>query len=98
LQAVHPISQVQIKGLLKTVTLADLKSTLERAAIPEIAYSFASDGVGEVYRISYFRDRLGDGWEVYYSERGNKNDLLIHRSESDACEDLHRRLIREFCR
>jgi len=68
------------------MNIAELKSALDAADVSERAYSFTSDGFGEVYRIAPIHDILGDGWEVYYSERGNKNDLVIFRSESEACD------------
>ena len=80
------------------MTVLELKTRLDTEGIPTTAYSFESDGIGEVYRIASIRDMLGNGWEVYYAERGPKTDLLIHRLESDACDDLLRRLLREFQR
>lgn len=70
------------------MNLTGLKSALDAAGVAERAYSFTSDGGGEVYRIAPFHDQLGDGWEVYYSERGNKNDLIIFRSEAEACDQF----------
>lgn len=29
-----------------------------------------------------------DGWHVFFSERGHRNDERVHNSESDACEDF----------
>ena len=77
------------------MNLAELKSALDAAGVSERAYSLASRDPGEVYRIAPIHDHLGDGWEVYYSERGNKNDLLLFRSESEACADLLRRVLRD---
>src|SRR4051812_36429382 len=64
------------------MNLPELKAALEKADIAERAYSFTSDGSGEAYRVQHMQDILGEGWEVYYSEGGNKNDLLIFRSEA----------------
>jgi hypothetical protein len=77
------------------MNLIELKSALDAAGVSERAYSFTSDGYGEVYRIAPMRDLLGDGWEVYYSERGDKNRLLIFRSESEACEEFLRWILRD---
>ena len=77
------------------MNLAELKAALDAADIYESYYSFDSGDIGEGFRIHRFHDMLGDGWEVYYSERGNKNQLLIHRSEAEACEDLFRRITRD---
>ena len=75
------------------MNLTELKSALDAAGIAEHAYFLAIHDPGEVYRIAPINDLLGEGWEVYYSERGNKNDLLIFRSESEACADLLRRVL-----
>jgi hypothetical protein len=72
------------------VNLTELESALDAAGVPERYYSFTSDGYGEVYRIAPIHDLLGDAWEVYYSERGNKNRLLIFRSEAEACDEFLR--------
>ena len=77
------------------MNLSELKTALDAADIDERTYSFTSDGLGEVYRIAPIRDLLGDGWEVYYSERGNKNRLLTFRSESEACEEFLRWILRD---
>ena len=77
------------------MNLSELKSALDNAGVSERSYSFTSDGYGEVYRIQRMRDILGEGWEVYYSERGNKNDCLVFRSEAQACDELLRRLLRD---
>ncbi len=76
------------------MNLTELKAALDAAGVSEQAYSFTSDGYGEVYRIAAIHDILGDGWEVYYSERGNKNRLLIFRSESEACDEFLRWILR----
>ena len=70
------------------MNLAELKSALNAAGVSESSYSFTSDGLGEIYRIAPIHDMLGDGWEVYYSEKGNKNRLRIFRSESKACDEF----------
>ena len=77
------------------MNLVELKAALDAADIYEPYYSLGSEDSGECFRIQPFHDILGAGWEVYYSERGNKNELLIHRSEADACDDLYRRITRD---
>jgi hypothetical protein len=77
------------------MNLTELKYALNTAGISEQAYSFTSDGAGEVYRISPIHDLLGDGWEIYYSERGNKNRLLTFRSESEACDEFLRWILQD---
>ncbi|HSI65376.1 MAG TPA: hypothetical protein VLE43_19780 [Candidatus Saccharimonadia bacterium] len=70
------------------MNLTELKAALDAAGVSERAYSFTSDGCGEVYRLAPIHDILGDGWEVYYSERGSKNQLRVFRSESEACNEF----------
>lgn len=77
------------------MNLPELKAALDTAGVSERAYSFTSDGYGEVFRIQRVQDILGEGWEVYYSERGNKNDCLVFRSEAEACDELLRRILRD---
>ena len=77
------------------MNLQELKTALDAEGISELAYSFSSDGFGEVFRISAIHDILGDGWEVYYSERGNKNELVVFRTEEEACEYFLRRLLKD---
>lgn len=35
-----------------------------------------------------------DGWEVYYSERGQKSGYRRFSSESEACEYMERKLMK----
>jgi hypothetical protein len=77
------------------MNLSALKTALENAGVSDDAYSFTSDAIGEVYRIQRIQDILGEGWEVYYSERGLKTGLLVFRSETDACEELLHRILRD---
>lgn len=77
------------------MNLTELKSALDAAGVSESAYSFTSDGCGEVYRLAPIHDMLGHGWEVYYSERGSKNRLLVFRSESEACDEFLRWILQD---
>jgi len=77
------------------MNISELKPILDDANISEGAYSFTSDGFGEVYRIAPLHDMLGDGWEVYYFERGHKNNLVVFRSESEACEHFLHWILRD---
>jgi len=79
----------------RNMNLAELQSALKAAGVSERAYSFTTDGSGEVYRIAPIHDILGNGWETYYSERGNKNRLLVFRSESEACEEFLQWILRD---
>ena len=77
------------------MNLSELKTKLDSAGVSERAYSFTSDGSGEVYRLAPIHDQLGAGWEVYYAERGNKNRLLTFRSESEACDEFLRWILHD---
>jgi hypothetical protein len=77
------------------MNLSELKSALDAAGIVESAYSFTSDGLGEVYRLARIQDRLGYGWEVYYAERGIKTGHIVFRSEAEACTEFLRRVIQD---
>ena len=43
------------------MNLTELKSALDAASVSERAYSFTSNGYGEVYRLAPIHDILGDG-------------------------------------
>jgi hypothetical protein len=65
------------------VTVEELQNILSERGISKNSVSF-SGGIltaSEQYCIS----REGRFWEVYYYERGNKNNLRIFLDESDAC-------------
>ncbi len=51
--------------------------------------SFDQEFPNEAFCIRLNRDGK---WEVYYSERGNKNDLKEFENESVACDDLLKRI------
>ena len=77
------------------MNLTELKAALDSAGVEERVYSFTSDGCGEVYRLAPIRDMLGDGWEMYYAERGLKTGLVVFRSESEACAEFLRWILRD---
>ncbi len=70
--------------------IEDLRAELQRRAIPEFAYSLGRDE-NETYCL------VGgpDGWHVYYSERGNRNDERVLTSEDAACAELLRRVLND---
>jgi hypothetical protein len=80
---------------MEAMNLTELKSALDAAGVSERAYSFTSDGYGEVYRLAPIHDILGDGWEIYYAERGGKTGQLVFRSESEACGEFLRRILQD---
>lgn len=44
--------------------------------------------IGVFPNVAYCLIKNEDGWEVYYSERGEKSDIQQFASESEACEYL----------
>jgi hypothetical protein len=66
---------------------AELLQRLREAKINPHAYCLEGGSPGDTYVLS---DEGYGKWAVYYSERGERNDEKIFRSESEACEDLYR--------
>lgn len=71
-----------------TLTKEQLRRLLEAERVPEIYYSLEGGLPYDRWCLAQTRK----GWEVYYSERGGKDDLELFESESDACDCLHRHL------
>jgi hypothetical protein len=70
------------------MTIDQLKTILVSERFRPDSFAMNDPSSNESYCID-----AGTGlWSVYYSERGNKNDLRTFRSESDACEHLLHRL------
>ena len=65
----------------------ELLLRLKEAKINPNSYSLEGGSTGEEYVLS---DEGYGKWAVYYSERGERNDEKIFRSESEACEELYR--------
>jgi hypothetical protein len=65
------------------MTIDELKSILSERGIRRNAVSFSGGllTASEQYCVS----REGSFWEVYYYERGNKNNLQVFPDESSAC-------------
>ena len=66
------------------MNFTELKELLSREQVSPNTYSFNEYPGNEVYQISKTKDWMGDKWEVYYAERGNKNNLVVFRSEPEA--------------
>ena len=58
--------------------------------------SFEARRLGGISYGALFKEILTTSWEVDYADRGEKCELLIHRSESDACEDMLHRMIEQL--
>lgn len=61
----------------------DLKIELKKKGIPSYMYSINSDK-DEHYCI--IKVGVREEWEIYYSERGTKVDLVIFQHEDEAVE------------
>ena len=61
---------------------------LEKDGIPN--YMYTIDDIDPVDK--YYIGKVEKNWEVYYGERGEKNDWHIFENENDACEYLIYRL------
>lgn len=62
----------------------ELKRKLKNEKIPVDYYSLDGGFPNEAYSLNLSED----GWEVYYSERGNKTGLKVFTSEERACDYL----------
>ena len=71
------------------MTVEELKKKLDELNIQQDLYSLM---IGGFPNEAYCLIKNEDGWEVYYSERGNKRGTRQFASESDACEYLEERL------
>lgn len=62
------------------MSISDLREFLLVNRVPEDAYSLNGGLPSEAYCIN----KEGHQWEVYYSERGRKSDLVKFDTESSA--------------
>jgi hypothetical protein len=69
----------------------ELRAVLEARGAPAEMYAIG-DERNEAYCLT--QDHLG--WLVYYSERGQRNDLRSFSTEHEACLDLLSRVLREM--
>lgn len=69
----------------------ELETILQSRGVPQGMYRIGGDA-DEAYCLV----PETNGWLVYYSERGNRNDPQRHASEHDACMDLMTRVLRQF--
>lgn len=60
----------------------ELEEKLIELEIRKDSYSLDGGLPNEAYCIN----RVGNDWEVYYSERGNKSSLKVFSLENDACD------------
>ncbi|THV42996.1 hypothetical protein [Glycomyces buryatensis] len=62
----------------------ELKAALESAGVDEDAYWLEGGRPNEAYTL----ERRDNGWAVYYSEKGNRNDEVVFDTEDEACCEL----------
>ena len=60
----------------------ELKKILSKQKIPKELYSLKGGLPSEAYCIDY----LEGSWQVYYSERGIKSNIIFFSDESEACK------------
>jgi len=70
------------------MNIQELKEKLINIGIREDFYSLSGGLPSEAYCIG----KTNLGWEVYYSERGNKNKLKIFNNENNACDYFYKRI------
>lgn len=76
------------------MTVEELKKRLDAIGVPEDLYSLL---IGGFPNEAWCLIKNEDGWEVYYSERGNKRGARQFKSESDACDYLDKK-VRKYTR
>ena len=67
------------------MTVEELKKQLDAIGVPDDLYSLL---IGGFPNEALCLIKNEDGWEVYYSERGQKSDVQQFENESEACEYL----------
>lgn len=68
------------------MNLQELESKLKEAKIRNSFYSLSGGLPSEAFCIN----STGKGWEVYYSEHGEKTNLRTFNTESEACEYFYK--------
>jgi hypothetical protein len=79
------------------VTTRELQQALVTIGAPAHAYSLTGGLPNEAYCL----DGKGPRWEVYYSERGNRNRIGSFENEAEACQyflDLIKKDVLPFCK
>ena len=71
------------------MTVEELKKQLDAIGVPDDLYSLL---IGGFPNEALCLIKNEDGWEVYYSERGQKSDVQQFENESEACEYLFEEL------
>lgn len=71
------------------MTKIEIEKKLREEGVRVDSYSLNGGLPNEAYCLN----RTESGWEVYYSERGNKTGLKFFDNESDACGNLFNLLV-----
>ena len=66
------------------MNIEQLENYLITNGVPRDLYSLTGGLPSEAYCI----DKIGETWEVYYSERGRKSQLTKFNTEESACRHL----------
>lgn len=74
------------------MTVQDLKAKLDTFAVPEHMYSLLKGGLPNE-RLCLIK--TDDGWEIYYSERGEKNGIKSFDSEDAACSYFYQKMLKQ---
>jgi hypothetical protein len=81
-----PTPEIEAREAAKTLDL--LRSTLDRERVEPRRYAIAADPV----RLGPIEEQLcltgGDGWQIFYVERGLRNDVARFERASDASRHL----------
>jgi len=72
-------------------TVRTLRDRLLRASLDPSAVSFDAGLLTAAEQYCIWQN--GPVWEVFYYERGNKNNLHSFSNEEDAADDLEKRLL-----
>lgn len=69
------------------MSIAELKIKLFEMEVPHYCYSVGADDDQRTCLVEE-----NGKWLVYYNEDGERMDLVEHSTESDACDDMLKRL------
>jgi hypothetical protein len=72
------------------MTVKDLAERLKRENIPENCYTLEGGLPNEKWCL----EKTPSGWDIYYSERGIRNQLRHLTSEEKACDYFYDELIK----
>ena len=74
----------------KKMKICELKKILVDYGVPKDLYNF--DGTGRTDE-RFCIERVQEGWNVFYIERGCRTTNLIFDSEEEACQFLYKELL-----